>query len=162
MKLSIKRVGSEDLAVMRKMAVDFFIEEGGDYPRLDDEEFDKMIMNLLMYKDDPNYLFLIAYDGKKPAGFMVCFIGLHAYGKPGRVGVAQELYVVPSKRNSMIAFRLVKLAIQWALDSGVEGLECTGRFDKTDIRWERFGFKRHLTYGHMSLEDARKFINRRE
>lgn len=162
MKLSIKRIGSEDLADMRKMAVDFSIEEGLEYPKMDDEEFDKIIMNMLLHKDDPNYLFLIAYDGKKPAGFMVCFIGIHAYGKPGRVGVAQELYVVPSKRNTMIAHRLVKIAIQWALDNNVDGLECTGTFNNTDIRWERFGFKRHLTYGHMSLDDARKYLKRRE
>src|SRR5262245_33134770 len=148
---------------MRQMAMDFFIEEGVEYPIMNDEEFDRVVMNILVLKDDPSYLFLIAYDGKKPIGFMTSYIGGHPYGKPSRVGVANQLYVVPSKReNVRVAYQLVKTSIQWAIDQGVEAFECAGTYRKTDQRWERFGFKPHLTYGHMSLEDGKKFISRRD
>lgn len=160
MKLSIKRVDSIDIGHLRKLTKQFIEETKPAYPILDDEEIDRAMLNILANKDNPDYVYLIAYDGKKPAGFFIGFIGSHPYGKPRRVGIAQELYVVPNKRNKRVGFKLIQQAVKIALQQGIEGFECCGSYNGTDKRWERYGFNLHLTYGWMPIENMLKLVRK--
>jgi GNAT superfamily N-acetyltransferase len=156
LKLSIKKIDAMDIGPLHEMAVAFAEEENIPYPILDKEEINKHMLDILATKDDPSMIYLIAYAGKKPVGFLLGYIGQHEWTKPRRVGVGQELYVVPEKRGGNVAMKLMEAAFKIAIQAGVEGLECIGYYGTTDKRWEKFGFKPHLTYGHMPSD---KFIN---
>lgn len=161
MKLSVKRMEPIDIGNVRKMSKAFGEETKPDYPVIDDEELDKAMLTILSNINNPEFIFLIAYDGKRPCGFFTGYVGHHPYGKPGRVGVAQELYVVPEKRDKFVGIKLIKKAVEIALSHGVEAFECIGQYGTTDKRWERYGFKLHLSYGHISKEDMlAKFGNK--
>ena len=158
MKLKIKVVEAIDIGPIRKMVEKFWAEMGRDYPTLDADEFDRMMMHILSHLGNPNFIFLLALDGKKPVGFFMGYVGEHEWGSPKKVGVAQELYVVPGKRNGFVGFRLIQKCVELALQQGVESFECVGGYGTTDKRWERFGFKPHLTYGHCSKADMLKIV----
>jgi len=159
-KFTIRNIQTMDIGALREMSVAFVKEEYGiglmDYPKLDESEVDKHMLNVLMTKDNPDMIYLIAYTGKKPIGFCLGYIGFHEWGKPTRVGVGQELYVVPEKRGGKVALKLMERAFEIAIGKGVEALECIGSYNGTDHKWAKFGFKPHLTYGHMPND---KFIN---
>jgi GNAT superfamily N-acetyltransferase len=156
MKLTIKPIEPMDIGNVRKLSKAFGEETFTPYPVIDDEELDKAMLSILMAWENPDFIFLIAYDGKKPVGFFTGYMANHPYGKPCRVGVAQELYVTPNKRDKFVGIRLIRRAVEIAIERGAEALECVGQAGSTDKRWERYGFKMHLTYGHMSLEDMSK------
>lgn len=158
MKLKIKTLEAIDIGPLRKMVANFIDEMGMKYPNFDAEEVDRMMMFLLMNLNNPDHIFLVALDGKKVVGFFLGYIGQHDWGKPRRIAVAQELYVVPGKRNGFVGFKLIKEAVTRAMTKGVESFECVGAYGITDKRWERFGFTPHLTYGHMSVENMMKLI----
>lgn len=160
MKLAIKRVASADIGAMRVMAMDFMEEIPMDYPTITAEEVDKHMLEILSLKDDPDCIFLIAYDGKKPAGFYTGYVGNKPYTKPTRVGVAQELYVVPEKRAGIVGLRLMQEAGRLSIERGAEGFECIGTYNGTDKRWEKLGFKPHVVYGHMEPEDFMSLVQR--
>jgi GNAT superfamily N-acetyltransferase len=159
-KLTIRKVQTMDIGALREMSVAFVKEEFGiglmDYPHMDEAEVDKHMLNVLMNKDKPDMIYLIAYAGKKPVGFCLGYIGWHEWGSPTRVGVGQELYVVPEKRGGKVALKLMEKAFEIAIKQGVESLECIGSYNGTDKKWAKFGFKPHLTYGHMPKD---KFIS---
>jgi len=159
-KVKIKRVDSFDIGPLRQMCVAFRDEEASPYPVVDDDEIDKHMLNVLATKDDPRMIYLIAYAGKKPIGFLLGYIGSHEWGKPELVGVGQELYVVPDKRGGLVALRLMERAFEIAIHAGAQGLECIGLYGKTDKKWEKFGFKPHITYGHMPPDDFIKLVQR--
>jgi GNAT superfamily N-acetyltransferase len=149
-----------DIGPMREMSVAFHNEQNLDYPTIDETEVDLHMLHLLSTKDDPNSIYLIGYNGKKPAGFLLCYIGQHEWSRPRRVAVAQELYVVPEYRGGTVGLRLMEEAGRLAIEAGVEGFECIGSYDGTDKRWEKFGFKPHLTYGHMEPEKFMKLVQK--
>ena len=165
MKLTVRKIGGMDIGPLREMSVDFQAEMNVEYPTIDEAEIDKHMLHVLATKDSPDSIYLIAYDGKKPAGFFLGYIGVHEWSRPRKVGMGQELYVVPNKRGGKVALRLMEEAAKVAIIGGAEGLECIGSYGKTDKRWEKFGFKPHLTYGHMPpeqfLELVQKFTRRR-
>lgn len=158
MKLKVKKVEAIDIGPIRKMAEAFWKEMGRDYPNLDADELDKMMLFILSKLNDDNHIFVIAYDGKKPAGFFLGYIGEHEWGKPRRVAVAQELYVVPNKRSGFVGYRMIQFGVKIAMTKGIEAFECVGGYGSTDKRWERFGFTPHLTYGHMDMHTMMKII----
>lgn len=149
-----------DIGPLRQMSVDFAREEAIDYPIVDDKEIDRHMLHVLSTKDDPSMIYLIAYAGKKPVGFLLGYIGIHEWSRPARVGVGQELYVVPEKRGGKIALKLMERAFEIAIRAGVEGLECIGLYNGTDKKWEKFGFKPHITYGHMPPDQFIKLVSR--
>lgn len=151
-KLNIKRIGAMDIGALREMSVDFAREENQSYPIIDDKEIDAHMLNVLSTKDHPDYIYLIAYAGKKPVGFFLGYIGGHEWSRPRRVFVGQELYVVPNKRGGKVGIRLMMKSLGIAFKLGVEGVECIGSYNNTDKKWEKFGFKPHMTYGHMPLD----------
>ena len=150
------------------MAADFVKESDLPYPYMDDSEVDKAMFEILSMLDNPDSLYLVAYDGKKPAGFFKGYVGDKPYSKPSRVGVAQELYVVPEKRAGIVGLRLMEEAGKLAISRGAQGLECIGSWIKkpdgtyegTATRWEKFGFKPHVIYGHMDNEDFMALVQR--
>jgi len=158
-KFTIRQIQTMDIGALRQMSVDFVNEEFGiglmDYPHMDEAEVDKHMLNVLMTKDNPDMIYLIAYAGKKPVGFLLGYIGFHEWGSPTRVGVGQEIYVIPEKRGGKIALKLMEKAFEIAINKGVESLECIGSYNGTDKKWAKFGFQPHLTYGHMPKD---KFI----
>jgi len=158
MKLKIKVLEAIDIGAVRKMSEAFWKEVNTGYPKWDNEELDKMMIFLLQHLHDENFIFLIAFDGKKPIGFITCYVGDHDWGKPRRVAVCQELYVIPAKRTGFVGYRLLQKAVQIAMTKGIEAFECVGQYGSTDKRWERFGFKPHLTYGHMDMPTMMKII----
>jgi GNAT superfamily N-acetyltransferase len=160
MKLSIKPISSMDIGALREMSMDFWEEGGAEYPYIDDAEIDKAMMMVLANMADPEFIYLIAYDGKKPAGFLLCYMGNKPYSKPARVAVAQELYVVPEKRSGLVGLKLMEEAGRLAIEKGAEGFECLGTYNGTDKRWEKFGFKPHVTYGHMDPDDFMAIVRR--
>jgi GNAT superfamily N-acetyltransferase len=148
-KVKVKRIDAMDIGALRQMSVAFRDEENAPYPEVDDAQIDKHMLQVLATKDDPRMIYLMAYAGKKPIGFLLGYIGTHEWGTPELVGVGQELYVVPDKRGGKIALKLMERAFEIAIQAGVQGLECVGLYGKTDRKWEKFGFKQHITYGHM-------------
>ncbi len=161
MKLSIKQMDSMDIGHVRKMMKDFVKELGLPYPVMDDQELDKAMMQMLTTVNNPDYVYLIAFDGKKPAGFAKGTIYDKAYGKPSRIGLAQELYVVPGKRGKIVGYKLVKECFRIGLERGVEAFESVGVYGTTDKRWERYGFTPYLVYGHMDMNRVKKIIGGR-
>jgi hypothetical protein len=163
LKLTVKQVEAQDIGHIRKMSKAFIEEEGREYPVFDDAELDKAMMRILINMNNPDYIYIIAYDGKKPAGFSIGYISQHPYGKPSRVAVAQEMYVVPSKRKSaMVGYKMIRFGAQLALERGAEGMECVGGYGTTDKMWQEFGFKPHLTYGWMPLDRVKKLAGVKE
>jgi GNAT superfamily N-acetyltransferase len=160
LKLSIKRVNGMDIGQLRELAVDFAAETKPEYPHVDETEIDKHMLHVLSTKDDPAMIYLIAYDGKKPVGYFIGYVGSHEWTLPQRVGVAQELYVVPRMRGGKAGFRLMDRAAKIAIDQGALGFECIGMYGTTDKRWEKFGFKPHLTYGHIPLDEFAKIMDK--
>lgn len=156
MKLSIRKVRPLDIGALHKMSTDFGKEVDLPYPILDDKEIDNKLLYVLSHLQDPEFLFLIAYDGKKPVGFFMGFITEREYSRPTKVGMSQELYVVPSKRGGQVARGLMREAWKYFSENEVGAIECVGSYGKTDKMWEEFGFILHLSYGHILMEDATK------
>jgi GNAT superfamily N-acetyltransferase len=160
MKLTIRKIGGMDIGPLREMAIGFHSETTVDYPVIDEREIDKHMLHILATKDSPDSMYLIAYDGKKPAGYFVGYIGTHEWSRPARVAVAQELYVVPNKRGGKVGLRLMQEAGKLAIQLGAEGFESIGTYNDSDKRWEKFGFKPHLTYGHMEPTAFMELVNK--
>ena len=168
MRLTIKRIGLADIGVIKSMAAAFAEESKLAYPLIDDEEVDNRMFDILGTIDNPDCVFLVAYDGKKPAGFYVGWVGNKPYSKPRRVGVAQELYVVPEKRAGVVGLRLMEEAALISLERGAQGFECIGSWEKradgtyggSFTRWEKLGFKPYVTYGYMSPEEFMPLVQR--
>ena len=161
MKLAIRRVRNIDIGALREMSIDFMHEvEADTYPHMDAFEVDKHMLEILATLDNPDLICLIAFDGKKPAGFYIGYVGDKPYSKPTRVAVAQELYVVPEKRSGLVGLRLMEEAGKLSIERGAEGFECIGTFNGTDKRWEKFGFKPHVVYGHMEPADFMSLVQR--
>jgi len=160
MPLTIRRVQGRDIGPLREMSVAFISELELEYPTIDEPEIDKHMLMILANINNPDYIALIAYDGKKPIGFLIGYVGEKPYARPKRVSIAEELYVVPNKRGGTVGMRLMKQAAKISIERGAEAFECIGTYDQTFKRWEQFGFKPHTTYGHMSIEDAMKLVNK--
>ena len=160
MKLSIKRLTSTDIGALRQMSLDFVEEQQLDYPTIDVNEVDAHMLEVLASMDNPDCIYLIAYDGKKPAGFFLGYTGDKPYSRPRRVSVAQELYVVPEKRAGIVGLSLMEEAGRIGISRGAEGFECVGSYGNTDKRWEKFGFKPHTVYGHMETADFMALVQR--
>jgi len=161
MKLSIRQVESLDIGHLRKMMKEFVNELGLSYPVMDNAELDRAMMEVLVNIKNPDCVYLIAFDGKKPVGFAKGVIYNKAYGKPSRIGLAQELYVVPGKRGKIVGYKLVKECFKLGLARGVEAFESVGVYGSTDKRWERYGFQPYLVYGHMDMDRVKKILGGR-
>ena len=162
MRLKIKRIEPLDIGAVRSMAMGFMheFESKLEYPTLDESEVDNRMFDILGSMGNPECIHLIAYDGKKPAGFFVGWVGDKPYSRPRRVGVAQELYVVPEKRAGLVGLSLMEEAARIAIQAGAQGLECIGTYNGTDQRWAKFGFKPYVTYGHMNPDDFMALVTR--
>ena len=160
MPLTIRRVQGRDIGPLREMSIDFINELELEYPIIDETEIDKHMLMILANLNNPDYIALIAYDGKKPVGFIIGYVGNKPFARPARVSVAEELYVVPNKRGGVVGFKLMQYAAKLALQAGAETFECIGTYDKTFKRWEEFGFKPHTIYGHMNTDAFMKLANK--
>ena len=160
MPLTIRRIQGRDIGPLREMNVDLLESLNLEYPIMDEEEIDKHMLQVLSVTGNPDCIHLIAYDGKKPVGFFLWYVGDKPYSKPKRVGVAEELYVVPNKRGGPVGLKLMQQAAKIAIDRGPKSLECIGTPDGTIKRWEKFGFKPHVVYGHMANDDFMKLVGR--
>jgi len=160
MPLTIKRVQGRDIGPLREMSVDFIRELELEYPIIDETEIDKHMLMILANVDNPDYIALIAYDGKKPVGFVIGYVGEKPYARPKRVSIAEELYVVPDKRGGIVGLRLMQQSAKIAIERGAETFECIGTYDKSFERWKQFGFKPHTVYGHMDTEDFMKLVGK--
>jgi hypothetical protein len=49
-------------------------------------------------------------------------------------------------------------AVKIAISLGAEGFECIGSYGKSDQQWVKFGFKLHLSYGHIPKADLLRII----
>ena len=160
MKLKIKRVQPNDIGPLSIMASSLFSEMDNSYPEIDSSEVEKMMFLVLTHMNNPLSLYLIAYDGKQPAGFFIGNIAEHPYGRPSLVGVAQELFVVPDKRGADVGMKLISTAVQYALQAGVQGFEAIGTYGKSDQRWIKLGFKPYVSYMYLDKETTEKFFVR--
>lgn len=162
MPLTIRRIQGRDIGPLREMSVDFVRELELEYPTIDEAEIDKHMLMILANISNPDYIGLIAYDGKKPAGFVLGYVGDKAYARPSRISVAEELYVVPNKRGGKVGLRLMQTSAKLALERGAQAFECIGTFGEngTIKRWEKFGFKLHTAYGHMNTEDFNILVSK--
>lgn len=154
MKLKIKQVEGQDIGALRQMIEKMLDEIGTTYPVMDAEEIDRQMLCILATLKNPRCLYLIAYDGKKPAGFFLGEICERVYGKPHVFGVARDLYVVPEKRHKGIMQRLIQMAVKYAADAGVKVIEEIGVPKTTQLKWDKLGFKHYLTNGYMLIEEA--------
>lgn len=160
MPLTIKRVAGRDIGPLREMSVDFVNSLKVDYPQIDESEIDKHMLQILSTCVNPDCIYLIAYDGKKPIGFFLGYVGNKPYSRPNRVGVAEELYVVPNKRGGKVGLRLMQESAKIAIERGAEGFECIGTYEDSIKRWEKFGFKPHTVYAHMGNKDFMKLVGK--
>ena len=160
MPLTIKRIQGRDIGPLREMSVDFMNSLEIDYPEIDEIEIDKHMLGVLSNCQNPDCVYLIAYDGKKPVGFFLGYVGNKPYSRPSRVGVGEELYVVPNKRGGKVGMKLLQQAARIGFERGAETLECIGTYDKSIKRWEKFGFKPHTVYAHMTPNDFMKLVGK--
>ena len=151
-----------DIGALSNMVADMHEEytdkHNESYPLIDADEIEKMMFLVLAGIGNPNVCHLIAYDGKKPVGFFLGTLGTHPYGKPGKVGIANDLYVVPDKRGHEVGLALVRKAVEAAIQLGAESLEAVGTYGRTDKRWEALGFRPYLTYLHMPIDEGAKLF----
>jgi len=136
----------------------FMAEANLEYPIMDSEEIDKQLLDMLPFLNAPDRIYLIAYDGKKPIGFFLGFVGNKPYAKPNRVGMCLELYVMPEKRNGRASMKMLSMATKIAIEQGAEIIETVGTYNGTDKRWMKFGFKPHFTYMHMDMERMKRYL----
>lgn len=160
MPLTIRRVQGRDIGPLREMSVDFNNSLEIDYPQIDETEIDKHMLSVLANCNNEDCIYLIAYDGKKPVGFILGYVGNKPYSRPSRVSVAEELYVVPNKRGGKVGLRLMQESAKIALERGAEAFECIGTYDKSIKRWEKFGFRPHTVYAHLATEDFMKLVGK--
>lgn len=161
MKLSIKKLTTSDIGPMARMMTDLYASNIS-YPQYDDEEIERLMFSVLEGLTHPNIINLIAYDGKKPAGFFMGHLAKRASGKPAIVGVADELYVVEEKRGQMVGLKLLQEALKWALLGGAQGIEAVAQAGKTDERWKRLGFEPYAVQLYMPIDQATEmFVTRR-
>jgi len=160
MPLTIRRVAGRDIGPLREMSIDFVNELKIDYPIINEEEIDKHMLGILSNTGNPDSITLIAYDGKKPVGFISGYVGNKPYSKPSRVSVAEQLYVVPNKRGGVVGLKLMQQSAKIAIERGAEALECVGTYEGSIKRWEKFGFKPHTVYGHMDKSDFMKLVGK--
>jgi GNAT superfamily N-acetyltransferase len=157
MKLKVRRLQPSDLGGLARLLRDFFAEQKIEYPVMDNEEIEKQLLFIVSTLNDPRVLYLVALDGKKLIGWFFGEIITRAFGKPHTVGVARELYVVPSKRGRGVAKKLMDIAIRYAYQSGAEAIEQLGVPEKTQPRWEKLGFRPYVVNGWMAFSTANKF-----
>lgn len=162
MPLTIRRIQGRDIGPLREMSIDFVKELELEYPIIDETEIDKHMLMVLGNTNNPDYIALIAYDGKKPVGFIIGYVGNKPYARPSRVSIAEELYVVPNKRGGKVGLRLMQESAKLALERGAEAFECIGTFGEhgTIKRWEKLGFKLHTAYGHLATSDFMTLVNK--
>ena len=161
MKLSIRRMQSSDIGVMAKMMSDLYTDIM-EYPRYDDGELEKLMFGLLENMRHPNIINLIAFDGKKPAGFFIGHLAQRKSGKPSLVGVADELYVVKEKRGADVGLKLLGEGLKWAVAGGAEAIEAVAQHGRTDHRWESLGFKPYAVQLQMPLDEAQTIFLRHQ
>ena len=158
MKLSIRKLQPRDIGLVARLLDDFMSEsDENSYPSMDDTEIEKQLMFVLATIEDPNRLYLIAFDGKKPIGWFYGEILRRAWGKPEIFGLAREMYVVPEKRGLGVANRLIKTAVQYAYALGCGAFEQSGS-PRTQPRWEKLGFRGYVTYGYMPGDVVKKYM----
>jgi len=162
MKLAVRSLKSADIGDLYVMSKAFNAEFNMDYPVIDDAELEKHMFFLLTTLNDPNFIYLMARDGKKPVGYFLGYISDRPYGRPVKVGVGQEAYVVPDKRGLTVGPRMIKEAVQLAIDRGAQGFECVGIYGSTQKMWEKFGFQMYLTYGYMPMEVLQGMLFKRD
>lgn len=152
MKLSIRRATPNDIGAIADMSAALHVESDVGYPEIDETEAEKMMFQILDSFRNPECLFLVAFDGKKPIGFLAGHIAFHHVGKPQKVGVVEQIYVVPEKRGGPVGFGMIKEAVKVAMQHGVEAFEAVGVPGKTDQRWAKLGFRPYATYMHLDKE----------
>lgn len=162
MKLSIHKFTAADLGPVAQMMTALY-DYGNGYPLMNENELERLMFTLLESMYHPHVVYLIAYDGKKPAGFFMGHLAQRRFGKPSVVGVCDELYVVPEKRGSLVGLKLIKEAVKLALLGGAEGVEAVAGYGKTDQRWMRLGFRPYVTHLYMPIDEAKAtFLDRHE
>lgn len=161
MKLSIRRMQAADIGAVARMMSDLYASNV-QYPEYDNGEIEKLMFGILGHMKHPDMINLIAFDGKKPAGFFLGHIAQRASGKPSIVGVADELYVVPEKRGADVGLKLLGEGLKLAIAGGAEAIEAVAQAGKTDNRWMSLGFKPYATQLHISLDEARETFLRHQ
>ena len=161
MKLSVRRMQSSDIGIMAKMMSDLY-SGSVTYPMYDDGEIEKLMFGLLDSLRHPHIINLIAFDGKKPAGFFIGHLAQRTSGKPSVVGVADELYVVPDKRGDNVGLKLLGEGLKWAIAGGAEAIEAVAQAGKTDQRWVSLGFKPYAVQLQIPLDEARETFLRHQ
>ena len=159
-KLRIKRIQGMDIGALRELSVAFMAEFNADYPIMDEQEIDKHMLQILSVMNDPNMIYLIAYAGKKPIGFGLSCIGQRDWGRPSRVLIGQQIYVVPEKCGGTVALRIMEEAARIAISMGIAGFECIGSSGGTDKRWEHLGFKPYVVYSRMPNDEFMKLVTK--
>lgn len=145
---------SSDIGMMAKMMSDLYTDVI-DYPVYDEGEIEKLMFGLLDSMKHPHVINLIAFDGKKPAGFFIGHLAQRTSGKPSIVGVADELYVVPDKRGADVGLKLLGEGLKWAIAGGAEAIEAVAQAGKTDQRWVALGFKPYAVQLQITLDEAK-------
>ena len=158
MKLTVRRIQVSDLGPLCYLMNRFFEEQKLEYPIMDSEEVDAQLLDLLPAINEPTRIYLIAYDGKKPIGYFLGFVGDKPYSKPRHILMALELYVVPEKRNGRAVKKMLGMAANIGLQHNAYHVETVGTYNGTDKRWMRYGFKPHFTYLHMDMERMKNYL----
>lgn len=160
MKLSVRRMQAADIGAVARMMSDLYASNV-EYPEYDGGEIEKLMFGILGGMKHPDMINLIAFDGKKPAGFFLGHIAQRASGKPSIVGVADELYVVEEKRGQMVGLKLLSEGLKLAINAGAEGIEAVAQSGRSDHRWEALGFKPYATQLHIPIDTARELFLRK-
>lgn len=156
MKLSIRKMVPSDIGVLAGMLGDLYDAHVA-YPHYDADELEKLLFSLLSTMQHSSVLNLIAFDGKKAAGFMLGHLAKRESGTPHVVGVADELYVMPEKRNGQVGLRLIQEATRFALAAGAQAIEVVATMERSE-RWSKLGFKPYAQQLYMPIEEAKELF----
>jgi predicted N-acetyltransferase YhbS len=164
-RISIRKAQVSDIGYFLELITRFWTEESFSYPIMEKKDCEEQALTMLTRMKDPAIapwlIYLLAFDGKRPIGYLIGIVQNRDYGEPKRFALCQELYVIRDKRHTNAAYRLVQEAIRAAISLGAEALECVGTYDGTDKRWQRFGFRPYDTYLYMPLSEARRFLTKK-
>jgi len=89
------------------------------------DNYIKFVFNT--YKN-PDYLYLLAVEGKKIRGFLTAMPLFTLEGE--KVGIVNHIYVFPQYRYKNIGKQLIELAISWGKNRGFDKAWIYDKYDK--------------------------------
>jgi GNAT superfamily N-acetyltransferase len=118
---------TDELVIRYLEAFKKFYEETEGKP-IPDTYLDNYIRFVFNTYKNPDYLYLLAVEGKKIRGFLTATPLFTLEGE--KVGIVNHIYVVLQYRYNNIGKQLIEIALSWAKEKGFNNLLVYDKYDK--------------------------------